>query len=142
VILFLDSSALVKLYVEEPESDLVHDAAKNAAWIAVSSLAFAETTAAITHKKTRKKLSELDALKAIKNLSDTWFNFSRYLVNERLTQRAGIIARTHCLSGADAVQLATAQILQEEERNVYFLAYDHKLNVAAERIVRLWAADI
>lgn len=140
MILFLDSSAVVKLFIEEPESVQVDEAVQQAQWIGVSSLAFAETTAAFVRRKGRKQLTAIQADEAFQALLAGWPGFMRYPVDERVTKQAGIVARTHSLTGADSIQLATADMLQREHRDVHFLAYDGKLNTAAARVVRLWVS--
>jgi predicted nucleic acid-binding protein len=50
VILYLDTSALVKIYVEEPKSAVVRENVKQAEGIATSRIAYAEARAAFARK--------------------------------------------------------------------------------------------
>ena len=63
--LYLDTSSLVKLYVDEPGSDAVHRLVGTATAVATSSIAYTETRAALTRRR-----RERDALRTFETIVD------------------------------------------------------------------------
>jgi uncharacterized protein len=59
--IYLDSSALVKLVVPEPESDRLNDALAGVSDVVVSDLALAETASALGRRVREKKLTRTEA---------------------------------------------------------------------------------
>ena len=58
MILYLDTSALVKLYADEPGSGLVRDAVRNAQLTVCHLIAYVETRAAFAKKRRMGEFSE------------------------------------------------------------------------------------
>jgi predicted nucleic acid-binding protein len=140
VILVLDSSALIKLYVLEPESPTVDQAVDEAATIAVSSLVMPEAAHAFTRRAADGVISSDQASTAFRALLEDWPRYERFDVIDHIAKEAAVIARSKRLKGADAVQLATAALLSRERRGVRFLAFDEALNTAASGLVKIWKA--
>jgi uncharacterized protein with PIN domain len=72
LILFLDTSALVKLYIAEPGSERMREAASREGPVAVSVLAFAEIHATFARRRREELLlaTELEQLQL--GFSDDW----------------------------------------------------------------------
>jgi len=139
VILYLDTSALVKLIVpEERSSDAV-------AWFAgadltaTSVITYAEACSALGQNDRRRKsrTSCLGQWRA--GLDEHWRDVIKVPVTERVS---GELALEHALRGMDAIQLAAAVGLRGELRgraagrrvqDVVFAAFDRRLLEAAER---------
>jgi uncharacterized protein len=130
VILYLDSSSLVKIYVEEAESDLVRDWVDSAEVIATSRVAFPETLSAFSRRREEGDLDphSLEILR--ETLAAEWPRFLLLPVKER---RAGHFALKHRLRGFDAIHLAAVSDLREllRSEDILFSAFDKKLLEAA-----------
>ena len=131
MILYLDTSSLLKLYVEEEHSTDV------AAWVgqaeiaATSVVAYVECFSALARRCRGGDISpELrDDLAA--TVEEQW---PRYLVLQVDERRAGALALRHALRGFDAVHLAAALALRDrpEGVDVVFSSFDAQLNRAAQ----------
>jgi len=130
VILYLDTSSLVKIYLEEPHSDLVREWVDAAEMIATSRVAFPEALSTFAR---RKKQGDLDpqAFDLVRETLETdWPKLILLPLKER---KAGDLAVKHLLRGFDAVHLAAASELQEllQSEGVVFSSFDNKLLGAA-----------
>jgi len=133
VILYLDTSALFKLYVDEAGSDAVHAAVAAAESIAVCRISWAEAMSALA-RRGREVPADLDALDQAKDaLRTDWPRFLVVDVNQLLVEQAGEFADTFALRGYDSVQLASAYLtLQRAQQPVTFACFDKRLNKAAK----------
>lgn len=130
MILYLDSSSLVKIYLEEAESDLVREWVGAAEAVATSRVAYPETLSAFTRRKEEGDL-DLDTLELLQeSLDSDWASFVLLPLRER---RAGSLAVKHVLRGFDAVHLAAISELREilVEDTVLFSSFDGRLVRAA-----------
>ena len=132
MILYLDTSALVKRYFKEPYSDQVIAKWRDANEIVTSSVAYAETLAAIYRKKRELALKD-DLVKKIADaLRTDWNGFIRIHVNEELNEYIDRAIEGHPLRGFDAVHLASAMVMNEQfPDNMLFICFDQTLIQAA-----------
>jgi predicted nucleic acid-binding protein len=131
LILFCDTSALVKLYVVESGSDWMQEEAADAAVIAVSRLAWVELHAALA-RRGREAPVDQPLLEAIKDAFATdWAHFAVVEVNQELVELASEYADGFGLRAYDAVQLASASRLREQGDDLRFACFDRRLNQAA-----------
>lgn len=122
MILYLDSSAAVKLFVEETESTTVQRWAAEADGVATSRVAYVEVCAALARRRRERRLTEERFTDALAALKDQWKNFAAIEVDEFW---AGELAVKHGLRGFDAVHLAAALELRESVSvPVFFSSYD------------------
>ncbi len=138
MILFLDTSALVKLYVQETHSNTVEKAVAAANDVIVSQITLAEAVSAFHYRTVKNELSSADETQIFKQLLEDWDTFDCVDVNELVAKEAAVLARSRGLRGADAVQLATAAWVSRAQRSVQFLAFDEKLLEAAQGVVRVY----
>jgi len=133
VTLFCDTSALVKLVIEEPESEHMLRAANAAEWIAVCRITWAEAVAAMA-RRAREDPASADAIQqAREQLGLLWPSLLIVEVSQPLVEAAGRFADGFALRGYDSVQLAAAQQLQNTiEQPLTFACFDRRLNQAAE----------
>ena len=116
MILFCDTSALVKLYVREAGSDALLAEAGAASAVAVCRIAWAEAVAAMA-RRARDVPADAAALDAARQrLRDHWPHYVVVEVTQALVERAGEYADTFALRGYDSVQLAAARMVQEASR--------------------------
>jgi predicted nucleic acid-binding protein len=132
--LYLDTSALVKLYVEEDGSSMVRQWVDDADTVATSIIAFVETRAAFARRHREKRISSAAHARLVRDFAADW---DRYLVLEAtqpLMTRAGRLAATHALRADDAIHLAAAITLQEKlAEPVSFASWDARLVFAARK---------
>jgi predicted nucleic acid-binding protein len=135
LILYFDSSALVKRYVEEQGSSDVLD------WMDASELngtvllTRVEVAAAITRAVRRQIVSQEDARQFLELFHKEWSHFTRLPITEPLVARADALACEHNLRGYDAVHLAAALNWQELlDLPVTIVTYDKELARAARAL--------
>ena len=132
MILYLDTSALVKRYFEEPGSMEIVKRCREAALLATSSVAYAEAVSAIYRKGREEGVGEKDLSSLLRTLDREWESFFRLVVNDRLNPLVRRIAPVHQLRGFDAIHLASALVLQARlSEPVVFACFDKKLLSAA-----------
>jgi predicted nucleic acid-binding protein len=115
LILYLDTSALVKLYAEEPGREEVENAVREARVVAVSEIGYVEARSALARKEREGSFSTDEHDEAVAQLQQDYREvyLSRPITGD-LIARAGGLARKHALRAYDAVHLATALVLREE----------------------------
>jgi predicted nucleic acid-binding protein len=132
VILFCDTSALMKLLVDEHQSDQMRQVSTNVEAIGVCRISWAETMAALARRQREDPTSSDDLEQARQHLIQAWQTFTIVEVSQPLVESAGRFADVFALRGYDSVQLAAAQELQlKAEQPVIFASYDRRLNQAA-----------
>lgn len=129
--LYLDSSALVKLYIEEENSAIVRKAVEEADDTATCVVTYAEARAALARRRRESALKEAGYRTAVEALDEDWRAFTRLEVNDGLARLAGVLAEQKSLRGFDAVHLAAALTLQQQVGDVAFMAFDKRLVEAA-----------
>ena len=133
MILYLDTSALVKRYFKEPYSEEIATRWKQAAEIATSSVAYAETMAAIYRKKRETPFEDGLIERILDNLRADWLSFIRIQVTDELNDYIDKALKTHPLRGFEAIHLASAMIMQEKfKENLLFICFNQKLTQAAQ----------
>jgi predicted nucleic acid-binding protein len=133
MMLYLDTSALVKLYVTESESALVQAWVGEARVLFTAAITYAEARAALAQARRSGILAPTDLRRAVMELDSAWAGYNTVEINEPLVLRAGRLAEAHGLRGDDAVQLAAALQVGAGEEGYRFAAFDPRLNEAAMR---------
>ena len=128
--LYCDSSAWVKRYVEESGTEEVRTLFQGGERIGSSRFGYIEVIAALSRR--------IPAISAESQLTTDWAMMFRLPITETVVLRAAEIAREHRLRAADAVHLATAMDWREDlapsGERVVFLASDIELLAAAEGV--------
>jgi len=132
MILYLDTSALVKAYVNENSSADVLDLMKKAKVVASHYIAFVEAHSAFSRIKREEKI-KVEIYEVIRNsFNKDWENYLRIDSNQPLMQRAADFSEAFALRAYDSVHLAAADFLFKQTRDeVMFFCFDHQLNKAA-----------
>ncbi|WP_152054212.1 type II toxin-antitoxin system VapC family toxin [Tautonia marina] len=131
---FLDTSALVKRYVQETGTAWLQSFCQPAAGhtLFLARITLAEMVAAITRRERGGSIAPADAAMA---LADFQLDFARqYLpmeITAALIVQAAQLARTHGLRGYDAVQLAAALEVHARVPTLTLISADQELNAAA-----------
>jgi predicted nucleic acid-binding protein len=141
VILYVDTSALVKLYVEESGTLEVLSRVELAEAVATALVTYAETRAALARHRREGGMTGADLRRAVRELDREWRTYNVVDLSDSLVHSAGALAERYALRGYDAVQLAAALELRAVGSPVEFCAFDARLNRAARR-ERLVVSDV
>lgn len=128
-IVYFDSSAFVKLVVEEEGSDLA-----SALWdgcdAAISSrLAYPEVRAALAAAGRAHRLDPIEQARAEEIWEGFWAAARTVELTEAITAHAGHLAASYALRGADAVHLAS--LLAIGAADTIFAVWDRRLRAGA-----------
>ena len=134
MILYLDTSALVKRYVRESGSEEVSVLIEQAEVIGSSLLTQVEMASALS-KAVRLKWVDADpADRAWRDFMSHWQSVARLSMTPVVAQRASRLAWEHGMRAYDAAHLAAALIWQESlESPVTLASYDRELWSAAQK---------
>lgn len=132
---FLDSSALVKLYADESESELIREMDA----VAVSALARVEVPAALWSKRRIGELTGQEAGILVAEFEADWFGtsaepprFAAIALTAGQLDQAAALTSDHDLRAYDAVQLAAAVGARDADAGCeQFVCFDHQLGRAA-----------
>ncbi len=132
MILYLDTSSLVKLYVTEAHSGLVRAWAEEAEIIATCRVAYPEMMSALNRRFKVGDLDKQDYNVLVKAFSGEW---QRFAVVDFDEFAAGRLVAAYGLRGFDAVHLSAAGLLRSSGNSpaMAFSSFDEKLNSAAVR---------
>lgn len=135
MILYLDTSALVKLYVEESSSQRVSRSVSDAKAAAASVLAFVETRSAFARLFREKALKEESFVELKSDFLSDWPNYVRVGLLPIIVERAAELAEAFSLRAYDSVHLASAIYLQDSlDEEIQFGCFDRRLNQAAKAL--------
>ena len=136
ILLYVDTSALFKRYVEEDETEAVLARMEEAPNVGTVLMTQVEVAAALAQAVRGQRMDENEARDAEREFLGDWDDFTRIGVTDALTARAGELAWQHDLRGYDAAQLAAALVWQEAtegtEDEIVFACFDNELREAAK----------
>ncbi len=134
MILYLDTSALVKLYVREPGSALLHTYASKADALSTSVVAYAEARATFGRLAREGAASKSRHQQRLKQFESDWEALLRIDLVPEVLRSAGNLAETYALRGFDSIHLASALWLSERASvPIDFAAFDRRLAAAASK---------
>jgi predicted nucleic acid-binding protein len=143
VILFLDTSSLVKLYVEETHSAAVREWVVEAEVVAACRVAYPEAVSALGRRMRAGDLSKSGYGVASRALRRDW---ERLAVVDFREIEAGRLASKYGLRGFDAIHLSSAMTIATAPTgpDLLFFSFDTALNRAAagERLQVLAPAEV
>lgn len=131
--IYLDTSALIKRFVNEKGSPLVQSIVQRPGAIATAKIAYAEIFAGLTRKLREGNLSKAQYTLACRQFESDWHAYLRVELEDDILLLARDLIQRRPLRGFDAVHLASAlrlKIALGEE--VTFAAADGRLLKAAE----------
>ena len=131
MILYLDTSSLAKLYIEEVFSADVRAWCADAAVIATSRVAYPELLSALTRRHNIGDFNKAGFESLVSKFTTEWGRYVSLDINEI---HAGELVRKHGIRGFDAIHLASAFQLSANDQDVevVFSSFDKKLNEAAK----------
>ena len=137
--MYFDSSAFVKLVVEETGSDLAVDMWDGCDAALSSRLAYPEVRAALAAAGRTRHLDERGVATAERSWEQYWAATRPVELTAAVERQAGQLARRHALRGADAVHLASALAIGDPE--LIIAVWDERLHAGA-RAARLRVAPV
>lgn len=132
MIAYFDTSSLMTLLVEEAGSTRARLLWNEADHITGVRLLYAEGYATLAMATRLGRLSTRTLRTAVISLDTLYEQIDIVEVSDHLVRRAGVLAEVHSLRGYDAIHLAAAETLSEEE--TIFVAGDGLLCQAAENL--------
>jgi len=134
LIVYLDTSSLVKLYVEEKGSRLVRELVERAELVATSVVTYAEARAALARQRREGGLTAAGFGRAKSDFEQDWPRYLAVEVNEAVYRSAGDLAEKHHLRGFDSLHLASyLSLYGDGVRQIRFSSFDEALNRAARK---------
>lgn len=133
MILYLDTSALVKLFVQEAHSAKVRSAVSRSSAVVTHLIAYVEACSAFARLAAERADTGI-AGRLRRALDRHWPDWEAVTVNEPLIRRAADLAVRHRLRGYDSVHLAAAEAVHRvagEPAAFRFAAFDTHLIRAA-----------
>ncbi|MDD9370485.1 MAG: type II toxin-antitoxin system VapC family toxin [Acidimicrobiales bacterium] len=141
VLVYFDSSALVKLLVEEPGSDVAVALWDGCDAAFSSRLANPEVSAALAAAHRNHQLDDAQLRAAQRTWSRFWDSMRPVELSEIVEQHAARLVAAHALRGADAVHLASALTITDP--SPLLAAWDNRLRAgAAAEILAIAPASI
>ena len=130
--IYLDTSALVKRYVAEPGTPVVHALVTRHGPIATAKIAYAEVHAGFARKRREGRLAERGYSSACGLFESDWHAYVRLDLQDEVLVLARDLLRKHPLKGFDAIHLASAIRLRTAlAEDMMFAAADMRLLDAA-----------
>lgn len=132
--LYIDTSALIKLFIQEAYSDEVRRCVESADIIATALLTRAETPAGLNRLARMNILEQKQCETALANFRNEWQTYHRIPITEQIVERAGLLTSQYSLRGYDAVHLACALTWSELlGAPVTVATFDRELRAAAQK---------
>ncbi len=127
----MDSSSIVKLYIDEPAFAETREAAARTDGIATSMVAYPEVRAAFAAKHRNGEFTEPELQRLVRDFDSDWPTFYVIAVSGSVVQAAGDLTEKHILSGFDAIHLASAIELRDQGvDSIDFAVADRRLGTA------------
>lgn len=136
MIAYFDTSAVVKLLIDEPGSETVERVWHASDARVCATVGYTETAAALGRAGRIGRLSPSGVRRSVTGLAAVWMAFHRTVVDDELASHAADLALAHGLRGFDAIHLAAAVATAE-----LLVTADQSL-LAAARSVGLAVADV
>jgi predicted nucleic acid-binding protein len=133
--LYLESSALVKRYIQEKGSQDVNTWIEAADMVVTGLISRVEVVAAIARAGRMKLITPDESFAALRQFRSEWESFHRLPITENTVARGDSLAVEHDLRGYDATHLACALIWQETlGMPVTLASFDSQLIEAARAV--------
>lgn len=144
MILYLDTSALIKRYVAEAGSADVVAIVEQAESVASVLLTKVEMASAFSKAVRLNWVEKTAAESAWQDFLSHWQSFTRVTVTPNLVDQASSLAQEYGLRGYDATHLAAALTWQESlDTTVTLVTYDRELWSAGKKTgLPVWPANL
>ena len=127
-ILYLDTSSLVKLYVEEEGSNEIEDLVVASPAVATSLIAYAEARSAFARRLREQAFSAAEYREILASFESDWGSYAHAAVTIEIVRLAGNLAEKHALRGFDGLHLSSAVTIGRQSASpVRFSSSDRNL---------------
>lgn len=134
LIAYVDTSALLKVFVEEDGSAIVREHLARASRLATSALTYVEAHTALARRRHARDLTPVAHDAAVRAFNDGWERYYRLDVSEAVLGEAARLGARHGLRAYDAVHLASAVVLRARLGvEMTLSSWDDELDRAAAR---------
>jgi len=127
-IVYFDSSAFVKLLIEEDGSDVAAALWDGCDAAASSRLAYPEVLAALSAAVRAHRIDADEQLRAQAMWEEFWAATRAVELTDHIAHHAGELAAAHALRGADAIHLASVLAIDD----AVFAVWDQRLRTAGQ----------
>ena len=139
---YCDTSALMKLYVQEEHSETMRQVCARSDTVFVSDMTWVEMRSALALRVRTNQTSRADAELALAKLRLEWPSYQALALDESVFEAAGNHTEAFELRAYDSVQLACAQRLNISlSGQMTFCCFDKQLNTAA-RVLGMRVLDL
>lgn len=132
MILYCDTSALIKRYVEEDGTEEIDKLWQSSNFIASSIVSYAETVATFRRKWREGIFSDRAFKETVDKFREDYSSLILVPVTNELNSTIEMLLERYPLKGFDAIHLASALIFKKSGFNLFFACFDRILNKAAE----------
>jgi uncharacterized protein len=132
VIVYLDTSALLPLLIEEPGSELAAQLWDEADRVVAVRLLYVEARAALAQAHRLGRVADEQLADLIEGLEQLYAQIDVVEIDDALVRRAGQLAQEHGLRGYDATHLAAAERI--DDTDMVLASGDEALTAAALRL--------
>jgi predicted nucleic acid-binding protein len=138
MMLYLDTSSLFKLYVEEPGSDDVRQELAEAETVATSAVSYAEARGAFARLRRDGQITPMMFNSVKRDFDADWSKLAIVEPTLELCRAAGELAERYQLRGCDSIQLAAFLDVAREDAQAEtrFSSFDRHLSRAATLALR------
>lgn len=135
MIVYLDTSALLKLYLEEEGSHITRDVVDAAVTACTHLITYAEMCAAFAQAVRMQRITSKQQAQHQLCFASDWDALHILAVDETLVRRAGQLAGDFELRGYDSVHLAAAErIWRQVNGQLQMASFDPRLTQAARSL--------
>jgi len=110
-VIYLDTSWLVKLFVEEDDAAAVRRVVQRDGTVLVSEVSFVEFHSAVARRRREGALSQRASGSIVRRFRSEWPDRSRVAVSTDVIVRAAALVTDHALRSIDAIHLASALLV-------------------------------
>jgi predicted nucleic acid-binding protein len=133
-LIYFDTSAVVKLYLDEPHSEYVQSHVSDSFLFVTSQLTYTETISAFSKANRMSRLSDSDLERVTRAFESDWSSYFLLSVTDEIVTGAAEFARNYELRAYDAIHLASASTHRADQTDdVSFISFDDSLHHSAER---------
>lgn len=133
MVVYLDTSSLVKLYVEEEDSPKVAELVRSSKATATSLIAYTEGRAAFARRFRENAFTPGEYEYLVSVFDKDWDNYLVVRVTRELVRLGGELAEKHALRAIDAIHLSSAVTLQQQlSAPIVFSSSDRRLQGASK----------
>jgi uncharacterized protein len=132
LIVYFDSSALLKLFLNEPDAQLALQIWNDADEAVTSEISYLEVHAGLARalRENPPRLSKTDYDNAKEQFDQLWLELTSIGVSTELVERASDVANEHALRAYDALHFATVLDIADDE--ILLATTDQELERAAK----------